>query len=775
MKKLLGEIHGRSVWQVLGIYLAGSWIVLQVVDQLVQSAGLPDWVPSLALVLLLIGLPMVLATAIVQHGMPGRDAPAGPAAPAPALPEPEAVATDPRPDAQTAPAPRPTAVRGNWFKRNVFTWRNAIAGGVAALALFGAATAVWMVLRTAGVGTAGTLVAKGLIDSGDRVILADFSGDSALAAVATMAVRVDLGQSDVVSVAEPSYVAAVLDRMQVDLAPGAPLAADLAREAAIREGLKAVISGDVATVAGSHVISVRVTAAESGDDLVTLRETASDSTKVMESVDRLSRQLRQRLGESLGSIRNSASLAKATTSSLEALRRYSSALHAIDVGDNEKGIALLDEAIALDSTFGMAWRKLATADPERRETAATRAYELRDRMTDRERYHAIGLYHIYVDDDFDAAVTAYSTLLDLYPEDAWALNNLGQAYALRGEADLAAVMYGRAIAADPYSSPIQYTNLIFALHWAGEIDSAYAVLDKLAEAQPGHPFYDRFSAALSMSEGDYEAAEEKLHPLLESEMLGQRRWATNQLSAIEKVRGHIERAERLRRESAEDLDSLDVAFWWGDVDIDLRHDTASAMRRLDRAVRQVPDSVIADAGIGLGFWYTYLGRQEEGRAYYERGLRADSVRLANAPPWQNDVRELNWEAARAYASGDYEGALRSGRAVMDLRAEKMPDRDPAQDADDIADLLYVSGDREEAIEQYETWLGRRQLWRAWSDDRLAPTLERVAQLYDELGDTENAAVYYAQFVEVWANADPEFQPRVEAARARLEEIVRERG
>jgi tetratricopeptide (TPR) repeat protein len=657
----------------------------------------------------------------------------------------------------------------------VFTWRNAIAGGVAALALFGAATAVWMVLRGAGVGSAGTLVAKGLIEDGDRVILADFSGDSALAAVATMAVRVDLGQSDVVSVAEPAYVAAVLDRMEVELDPGEALSADLAREAAIREGLKAVISGDVATVAGSHVISVRVTAAESGEDLVTLRETASDSTKVMESIDRLSRQLRERLGESLGSIRSSASLARATTSSLEALRLYSSALQAIDEGDNEKGIALLDEAIARDSTFGMAWRKLSAVDPSRREMAVTRAYDLRDGMTDRERYHAIGLYHIYVTDDLDAAITAYNTLLDLYPEDSWALNNLGQAYDRRGDSDLGIVMYNRAIDADPYSSPLSFTNLIWSLHFVGAIDSAFVVLDRLAEAQPGHPYYDRYSAALSMSERDYEAAEAKLQPLLGSEMLGQRQWATNQLSAIEYLRGRIERAERLRREASDDRDSLNVAFFWGGVDIDLRHDTASALRRLDRAVTQVPDSVVADRGIGLGFWYTWMGRPEEGRAYYERGLQEDSVRLANAPPWQNDLRQLAWETARAYARGDLDGALRSTRTAIDLQAEEVPDRDPAQDADDVADLLYVMGDREGAIREYEAWLGRRQLFRAWSDDKLAPTLERVAQLYDELGDTENAAVYYAQFVDVWAEADPEFQPRVEAARTRLAEIVRERG
>ena len=76
MKKLIAEIHGRSLWQVLGIYLAGSWIALQVVETLKESASLPDWVPALALVMLIIGLPIVMATAFVQHGGPGAATPA---------------------------------------------------------------------------------------------------------------------------------------------------------------------------------------------------------------------------------------------------------------------------------------------------------------------------------------------------------------------------------------------------------------------------------------------------------------------------------------------------------------------------------------------------------------------------------------------------------------------------------------------------------------------------------------------------------------------------
>ena len=72
IKNLIHEAHLRSLWQVLGIYLAVSWIVIQVVETLTESAGMPDWVPPGALVLLLIGLPVVMATAFVQEGMGGK-------------------------------------------------------------------------------------------------------------------------------------------------------------------------------------------------------------------------------------------------------------------------------------------------------------------------------------------------------------------------------------------------------------------------------------------------------------------------------------------------------------------------------------------------------------------------------------------------------------------------------------------------------------------------------------------------------------------------------
>ena len=93
-----------------------------------------------------------------------------------------------------------------------------------------------------------------------------------------------------------------------------------------------------------------------------------------------------------------------------------------------------------------------------------------------------------------------------------------------------------------------------------------------------------------------------------------------------------------------------------------------------------------------------------------------------------------------------------------------------------ATLFDQAGVADSAIAFYEAYLGTPFNHRFFVDsERLAATHERLGQLFDERGDTEAAAVHYARFVELWEDADPELQPRVAAARSRLEAIVRERG
>ena len=116
LKRLIREIHRRSLWQVLGIYLVGGWFAYEIVQSLTEGLSLPEWFPAFAVVLLVIGLPIVLATAFVQEGKAGSEFDQAERAG-------DGVTAQPQPE-----------TAGAW---GLFTWRNAILGGVGAFALWG--------------------------------------------------------------------------------------------------------------------------------------------------------------------------------------------------------------------------------------------------------------------------------------------------------------------------------------------------------------------------------------------------------------------------------------------------------------------------------------------------------------------------------------------------------------------------------------------------------------------------------------------------------------
>ena len=768
MKSLFQEFHDRSLWQVIGIYLAGSWLVLQVVDQLTESAGLPEWVPSFALVLLLIGLPIVVATAFLQHRSAARSSgpeEIGPAAVASAASEDRAPA-----DAATS---RATSAG---MPRQLFTWRNAILGGVAAAFLFAVVMGGWAYARNQGIGGAGTLVAKGVIEDGERLILADFSGDSAMAEVATMAFRVDLSQSPTVNVADLNFLRGVLERMEVD--PDTPLDEELAREAAIREGVKAIVAGDVARAGGNYILSARLVAAESGEELVNLRETASDSSKVMDAVDQLSRRMRERMGESLGSIRASTPLDRATTTSLEALRKYSQALKAIDSGDLDLGKSLLQEAVGLDPDFAMAWRKLAVVefdDPRARRAAATRAYELRDLLTDRERYMTVGTYNGYVTLDNDAAITAYRTLLEQYPDDAWALNNVALQYAEQGKLDLSTEYLERAIEADPYT-PNAYINLAAGLHFLGSTDSALAVMDRLEEMMPSNPEVIDWRARFAAADWDYETARTLAEELSRTDKTEFRRRALDLMAAVELAQGRLERAERNWLDARSSDDPIRHADWRAWNELLVRQDPGEAAAILDRALAAGVEVDTAEGATQRAFLYALAGRPADARKWLEADRRADNEYSTLPAPLRASADSW-FEAALALGDRRYDEAvssLQQAEREMDSFYDGLGVREVSWD---LARAFDRAGMADSAIVRYELALEHTdEVVDLDRQPRQAPiTYLRLAELYDERGDLEQAAGYYGRFIDLWEEADPEFQPKVAAARARLEEIVRERG
>jgi hypothetical protein len=233
LKGLIREVHRRSLWQVLAVYSAGSWVAIQVVGELTRSAGLPDWVPPAALVLLVIGLPIVMATAVVQEGGPaGRTSPElGSEADDPDDGTPSELGPD-RAPAGAPPASRaaPPVSHPSLLARN-FTGKRATLAGVAAFALLGVAVTGHFVMRVAGVGPWASLVAQGAIEAGQPIVLAEFvnaTDDPRLGPVVTGALRTDLAASPMFTVVPDAQVRQALRRMERE--PDISLDGALARE-----------------------------------------------------------------------------------------------------------------------------------------------------------------------------------------------------------------------------------------------------------------------------------------------------------------------------------------------------------------------------------------------------------------------------------------------------------------------------------------------------------------------------------------------------------------
>lgn len=779
IRDMIREIHRRSIWQVLGIYGLGSWAVYQVVLGVYEGVGLPDWVPTTAILLLLVGLPIVLATAFVQEGGPRRSrTDSSGKTESGGEPDPGDTridADEPAPSHTQAtqshlPASISTA-RNTASRGKLFTWNRAITAGVLAFAALGVAATGFMGLRKLGIGPAATLVSAGVLEEREPVLLAEFesiSGDSVLASAVTEALRVDLETSTIVRLVQSAHVQDALRRMRRD--PTARLTEPLALELAMREGIRAILVGDVTAAGGQYVLTARLISPD-GSALASVRQTAVPDA-VIEAADRLSAALRERLGESFKSIRSAEPLAQVTTPSLEALRSYSQALRAFATeSSSQKAILLLQDAVTRDSTFAMAWRKLgiayANVNRDSMLAAIENAYRYRDRLSDRERYLTEGSYFDIVASDTARAIVAYQTLLDQHPDDATALHNLARLHGMRSEFEKAAELYARAIEAAPHQAG-SYRNQVSALAMLKRYDDLEVLLAAYEERFPEHYQGPELRGALAAHRFRYEEAVPLFTQAAEIDADGASRVTLRSILLIQGKHAQERRSyhDAVRDEPKDAIDSDDamtaaitLAFH--------RSDPAAAADRYeqfatDARLRSMPSDERPYFPIVL--FNVLAGRVDRAEQTLERWRRErpdDFEPLDEVA--QNAVLEI------AAAKGDHEGIIRVYRH---------------QDDDGCLDCWFHlgrvfedAGMPDSAIVAYETYLDppRPPLFRV-NEDRwwLPPTLKRLAALHESTDDAEAAARYYNWFIELWANADPELQPQVDAARAALAQLETER-
>lgn len=782
LKWLIREAHRRSLWQVMGFYLAGSWMALQVVETLTTSLGLPDWVPAASVALLVVGFPIVTGTAVVQEGGPSREEDDEPPS-EPATSGDVGLSLEPAAPSAAQGAPEPSL---SGLQR-VLSWPNSLLGGAVAFSLLGLVTALYMGSRLLGIGPAAPLVAKGMFDERQPIVLAEFesaTGDSLLALSATEALRIDLSQSTVVRLVEPDRVGTALRRM--GHLPDTPLTRTVARELAVREGLQAVIGGELNRAGGGYMISAQVIAS-GGSILTSHRVSAADSTEIIAAIDELSRALRTKIGESIKSVRASPPLARVTTTSLEALRKYSQAEHAVQVqGQQDRAVSLLEEAIALDSTFAMAWRKLGiilfnqNESPELQRRAITRSYELRDRLSEVERYHAEGAYHLALTEDPARAITAYENLLQVDPDNSSALNNLGWIYSRRYSDGVRAESFYRDAAQRDSSDVLVRLNLWETQVTIGKLKEARATLDEadqLVDESPS-PRHLRARANLSVIEGRYEAAHAAIDQWLglHTDDPGQRAWSEVHKASLYAARGRMDEAATRIRASIRTLDPVEQRgayawhhLWLAGLHLYVGGDTARALDRMGRVSgEEFLDDLGWDFTVDLIGFYADAGQPERARGYLGR-LRDPSPDEDDGSPSELVIERrtrdtLVARGAISLSEGDPEVALRHFR---DAEPER-PDRD-------ILGWLGIGYDRagitDSAVAYLERYLGTYAPDQLIGDGHhLARLVHRLGELHDDRGEVEEALEHYRRYVALWNEADPELQGRVDEIRRRIEAL-----
>jgi tetratricopeptide (TPR) repeat protein len=312
----------------------------------------------------------------------------------------------------------------------------------------------------------------------DTIVLADFAnstGDPVFDGTLKVALSVALEQSPFLHVYPDAAVRDTLRLMQRP--PNSPVTRALARDIARREQLKALVAGSIASLGTHYVIALEAVDAETADVMAREQVEVPRKEEVLTALGTATSSLREKLGESLTSVqRFDAPLPRATTPSLEALHAYALALDEGRVVPRVEAIPHLQRALELDPNFAMAQALLSGvyANTGRSTDApqyAQRAYELRDRVSERERFFISWRYLVDSAQAWDKALDLATTWTQTYPREAFAFNSLGLASAAVGQHERAVTAFRQAIALDRKFVP-PYGNVAGSLLAQNRFDEA---------------------------------------------------------------------------------------------------------------------------------------------------------------------------------------------------------------------------------------------------------------------------------------------------------------
>jgi tRNA A-37 threonylcarbamoyl transferase component Bud32/tetratricopeptide (TPR) repeat protein len=742
--------------RALGIYAVALLVVGAIAKAAISVIGLPTWVFPGAVGVMIVGLPVVFLTALLERQ---RNL-----------------------SRVTTPGSMGTLARIAARNPRQFTWRSTVLSGGVALGLFVAAVAGYMAMRQFGIGPFGTLIGSKALAVQDRIVIADMRGpasDSGLGDVFAEGLRAGLSESKALRLVSTDRVVRLQQQME---RAGAALTGEVVRDVAARAGAKAILEGEVDKVGSSYALTVRLLPSSGGDPLVTLQETAANDADFTSATGRLAKRLRERVGESLRSVNAAPELPDVTTTSLPALRRYTEALRAERRGDYPAAFRLAREATEIDSGFASAYSFLGATlsailgTRQAQSEMAERAYTMRERATPFERKVIERTYwwsgpHPNLDRMKDVADDMYA--LDPVRGASFVTEAL---YNLRDyEGALRAGHESIALDSSDFNP---YWFMAMAYAELGQLDSARAAVDRYMALSQGHPgaviltmqlatLMNQDSVALGIAT---QMRNMTANPLVVE-------WGAQIQSALLRRAGRLREsweatkvAERMgtargvaaARNASLFQQASDRAIFLDDV--------AGARRLLDSAIRRFPQESLppleryTDDFVMAAY---HVGRTDLLKTVVDGLRRDDPDRMGIGG------------GSRMLAEAELFLALSERRYADAMEAVRRSDVGPQSKRSlvRLAKTFDAAGQADSALHYYERYVNSPSIdLTIWSEAQdLARARRQLGELYESRKEYTKAYEQYAALVNQWRDADPELQRIVRDVRARMAVLDRLRA
>jgi tetratricopeptide (TPR) repeat protein/tRNA A-37 threonylcarbamoyl transferase component Bud32 len=622
----------------------------------------------------------------------------------------------------------------------------------------------------------------------------------------------DLSQSKYLKVLSSDKLFNILSEMRQ--ADAKNFTSKVLNDVAARGGVANVLVGSYAKAGENFRIDVTLQKAGSGELVSSERADGKGEDGIFSMVDDLTRKLKADLKLSSTELASDIdkSLKQITTSSPEAFKFYSEGRRLNDEQEYRQSIEIMKKAISIDPDFAMAYRSMAMSLSDlnyysESRAALQKAFELRARLSDRERYTIEGDFCRESEKSYGQAVEAYQKLLDLYSDDDIGITNLGILYINLEEWDKAIELYEREFRANP-EDIWPYLNVECYLA-KGDYEKAKSLLGGYIRTFKDHYMIRLWLAAIALIQNQYDQAlsemervavlnpstvynpmakgmifqvsnrlpdaEMEYKKLLGFEEKVAHLMSKSYLGLLYLEQGRFKAAEEQFREGLELAEKYTDRGWAADFHLRLTHlylgmgRARQALEESDKALQEAVD-------------ITSLARQREafllrGFAELELGLTGEAQKTAS------DLKALvdsgsNKKAIRYYDLLMGTIALKKGRpseAVENLEraAASLPfqydeNNDQVVFLDALASAYSKKGDLGAARDDYEkilplTW-GRLNY-----SDIFARSFYQLGRIYGQLGDKAKAAENYQKFLDLWKDADPG-RPEVADARKRMEEL-----